>query len=114
MTDKLIERIKNIARSEGIDERELILEEANFFLHSHKEHGGYSINLEYNTSGKLNFIKLLCGAENLANEEECPHHNEDTLAELHDSIVYSRNGCKELILQAERKRKYCHANRIEF
>lgn len=106
MAEKLIERIKNIARTEGIDESELILAEAKFFLHSHKDHGGYSIDLEYDPSDQLSFIKLFCKAENLVNEEECPHHNENTPAELLDSIVYSKRRCNELILQARRRREY--------
>ena len=57
----LIEKIKKIAEAEGIDERELILDEAEFFIGEHKEHPTLEIRLKYSSkNGRLECIKLEC------------------------------------------------------
>lgn len=104
MAKKLIERIKNIARIEGIDESKLILEEAEYFLKAHEGHGNHSIEIGYDRKNEnVESIRLLCSASDLVHTNECPHNNKEIPAELMDSIVYSRRPCFELDYQKERR-----------
>lgn len=106
MKEKLIEKIKNIAKFEGIPESDLIAEEIDYFVKEHESHGGYSIELEHNSKNELNSISLTCNAYSIVDRSKCSHNNEDTLAELSDSIIYMRRPCIELDLQKERREKY--------
>ena len=60
----LVTRIKEIAKQEGIEESELILNEARFFLKEHEGHGLYDMVLEYD-GDEISGISLKCMADKL-------------------------------------------------
>lgn len=99
----LVDQIRAIAKLERINKSELILEEAEYFLREHKDHGSYSIELGYN-NGRLRAIYLECTADNIIDVNECSHINPKTRAEFSYSVIYYR-GRKpsEIKMQKDRR-----------
>jgi hypothetical protein len=100
----LVEKVRNVARTENIPESELILEEVEAFQQEHKDHGPWELTLMYEQSGMLNSIYLECSGYDLINlGAGCPTNNPDTIPELRRSFIYLRNKTKDLEIQKQRR-----------
>ncbi len=89
----LTDKIKKIARNEGLEAKELKLDRIKRIMQEHDSHGKtYKIELWYD-GNTLNSIFLECTGDKLVNTEECTHNNpeydEDVEGEL---TIYSRKG----------------------
>lgn len=99
----LIERLKQIAREEGIPETDLIWDEAHHFLKEHRGHGIYDMKLGCNQDGTLEWIELECQANEIVDTYKCIHQNPETGSELCYSIIYGRRATLEMDAQRERR-----------
>ena len=103
----LKDRIMKLAELEDVNKSELILDEIDFFLREHKNHGLYDIVLAYDpiNSNLVSSISLKCSASDLRLDQhwKCPHQNSDTLPDLCRSFIYLRNKTSEIIIQRNKR-----------
>ncbi len=99
----LKDKIVKLAKLFNIEESELILEEVDFFLKEHRDHGPYNIIIRHDPKGELDGIFLKCTAYDIEWDKmaKCPHNNPDIIAELRDSIIYQKKRTFEIDLQKE-------------
>lgn len=99
----VVEKLKRLARTEGLEEPDLLLDEARYFMERHAGHGGYQLQIEYDMGGTVRAIYARCDATNLVDEDKCEHNNPETTAEFAESLLYTRRPIFEAELQAERR-----------
>ncbi len=97
-------RIKALAKLEGVEESDLILDEVRAFQKEHERHGSYKIITIYSPDHELEGIHLECSANDLLYTYRCPHHNPDVPVQFSSSIIYQKSITKDVDLQKHRRK----------
>ncbi len=99
----LTDKIRTLAKLEGVEDSDLILDEVYSFSKEHEGHGSYEITMRYNPDKTIESMVLQCTANNLIYTYKCPHKNLGVPTEFSFSIIYQKNITKEVGLQKLRR-----------
>ncbi len=100
---ELADKIRELAKLEGVEDSELILDEVYSFLKEHEGHGSYGITMRYSPDSTVESMILQCTANDILYPYQCPHQNSDVAVEFSFSIIYQKNITKEVGLQKLRR-----------
>ncbi len=104
----LTQLLKQIAKSEGIPESELIWDEVKWFEENHvkKGHGPYELLIRTTKEGGIESIEATCMATNVS-QEECAHYSTG-YSELSFSSFYHSKLGEEKSQKERREGRFVH------